>query len=64
MLFGGFAPFIVTWLSSEFDLMAPAYYMSFAIVIGIIAVYYMRETAPVKQKYDETMVITSDAKND
>lgn len=52
MLFGGFAPFIVTWLSSEFDLMAPAYYMSFAIVIGLVAVYCMKETAPFKNQMD------------
>jgi MFS transporter, MHS family, proline/betaine transporter len=45
-LFGGTAPFVVTWLISvtDNDLM-PAYYSSAAALVGLIAVFFMRETA-------------------
>ncbi len=46
MLFGGFAPFIVTWLSSAMDLAAPGYYLMFGVIVGIFAVLNMRETSP------------------
>jgi MFS transporter, MHS family, proline/betaine transporter len=45
-LFGGTAPFVVTWLISVTgnDLM-PAYYSTVAALIGMVAVFFMRETA-------------------
>ncbi len=46
MLFGGFAPFIVTWLISVFDRTAPAYYLMFGVLIGMLAVLKMKETSP------------------
>ncbi|TCM66629.1 putative MFS family arabinose efflux permease [Acinetobacter calcoaceticus] len=56
MLFGGFAPFIVTWLISIFDRTAPAYYLSLTILIGILSVIKMKETSPkmlkLKRKYN------------
>lgn len=46
MLFGGFAPFIVTWLSATIDLIAPGYYLLLGVIIGIISVLNMKETSP------------------
>ncbi|MDH4584702.1 MFS transporter [Pseudomonas sp. BN415] len=47
MLFGGFAPFIVTWLTQVGGTpVAPAYYVLFASFVGLIATCYLREGAP------------------
>ncbi len=47
MLFGGFAPFIVTWLTRVADdPVAPAYYVLFAAGIGLVAAWHLREGAP------------------
>ncbi|MCY1398696.1 Proline/betaine transporter [compost metagenome] len=47
MLFGGFAPFIVTWLTKVGGTpVAPAYYVLFTTLIGLISTYYLREQAP------------------
>ncbi|WP_213306950.1 MFS transporter [Paraburkholderia sacchari] len=47
MLFGGFAPFIVTWLTrATGSPVAPAGYVVFASVIGLFAVVVMHEGAP------------------
>ncbi|BCG23213.1 MFS transporter [Pseudomonas tohonis] len=47
MLFGGFAPFIVTWLTQVTDdPVAPAYYVLFAAGIGLVAAWNLREGAP------------------
>ena len=45
-LFGGFSPFLVTWLISiTGDRMMPAYFVTVAMVIGLIALWPMREGA-------------------
>ncbi|MCY1392813.1 Proline/betaine transporter [compost metagenome] len=47
MLFGGFAPFIVTWLTKVGGTpVAPAYYVLFTTLIGLVSTYYLREQAP------------------
>ncbi|MDG9781874.1 MULTISPECIES: citrate-proton symporter [Pseudomonadaceae] len=47
MLFGGFAPFIVTWLTQTTgDPVAPAYYVVFAASLGLVANWHLREGAP------------------
>ncbi|WP_271409045.1 citrate-proton symporter [Pseudomonas sp. Q1-7] len=47
MLFGGFAPFIVTWLTQVGGSpVAPAYYVLFAALIGVVATCFLREGAP------------------
>lgn len=47
MLFGGFSPFIVTWLSQTTgSAVAPAYYVLFSSVAGLLAICFMREAAP------------------
>ncbi|MDN7671083.1 MFS transporter [Burkholderia oklahomensis] len=43
-LFGGFSPFLVTWLIAETDdRMMPAYFVTAAMVVGLIALWPMRE---------------------
>ncbi len=47
MVFGGFAPFIVTWLTrASGSPVAPAWYVLFAATFGLAASLYMREGAP------------------
>ncbi|HEY6610838.1 MAG TPA: citrate-proton symporter [Pseudomonas sp.] len=47
MLFGGFAPFIVTWLTQTAGTpVAPAYYVLFASLIGLGGLGLLREAAP------------------
>ncbi|MCM2318605.1 Predicted arabinose efflux permease, MFS family [Pseudomonas linyingensis] len=47
MLFGGFAPFIVTWLTQASGTpVAPAYYVLFASLIGLGGLGLLREAAP------------------
>jgi len=47
MLFGGFAPFIVTWLLERTGSpLAPAYYVTFGAVIGFVAAVCLRERSP------------------
>jgi len=42
MLFGGFAPFIVTWLSGATGSpIAPVYYLLFSTALGVVACYYL-----------------------
>jgi uncharacterized protein (DUF697 family) len=42
MIFGGFAPFIVTWLSgSTGSPIAPVYYLLFSTALGVVACYYL-----------------------
>lgn len=46
MLFGGFAPFIVTWLSEVGGSpVAPAFYVLGAAFLGLLATLYLREGA-------------------
>ncbi len=49
--FGGSTQFIITWLiHATGNPVAPAWYMTGAITIGIVAVVLMKESAPVKTK--------------
>ena len=44
MLFGGFAPMIVTWLiDATGSPLAPAYYVMFGAVVGLIAAWFIAE---------------------
>ncbi len=50
-VFGGSTQFIITWLIHlTGNPLAPAWYMTGAIVIGLVAMALMRESAPVKKK--------------
>jgi MFS transporter, MHS family, citrate/tricarballylate:H+ symporter len=50
-IFGGSAQYVVTWLIAVTGApMAPAWYMTGAMIFGLIGMLAMRETAPVKQK--------------
>lgn len=46
MIFGGFSPFIVTWLSLNISVIAPTYYVLFAAIIGSLTVWTVKESAP------------------
>jgi len=47
--FGGTAQLIVTWLiHATGNALAPAWYMTFATAVGLVAMIMMRETAPAK----------------
>jgi MFS transporter, MHS family, proline/betaine transporter len=47
MLFGGFAPFIVTWLIKETDTpLAPAFYAMFGAAVGLAGALTMAEGRP------------------
>ena len=47
-IFGGSTQTIVTWLlHATGDLLAPAYYLTAANIVGVIAMMAMRETAPL-----------------
>jgi MFS transporter, MHS family, proline/betaine transporter len=46
MLFGGFAPFFVTWLiQATHTPIAPAYYLMFGAAVGLLAALFLRERA-------------------
>jgi MFS transporter, MHS family, proline/betaine transporter len=46
MLFGGFAPFFVTWLIQTTGLpVAPAFYVMFGAAVGLLASLLLRERA-------------------
>jgi hypothetical protein len=47
-IFGGSAQAIVKWLIDATNALAPAYYMTAAYSVAIIAMALMRETAPAK----------------
>ena len=50
MLFGGFAPLIVTWLSKVLDTpVAPAFYVLFTCLLTLLGIYCLQE-APREQK--------------
>lgn len=49
--FGGTAQFVVVWLTDySGSPLAPSWYMSGALVIGVCAMLAVRETAPAKTK--------------
>jgi MFS family permease len=48
-VFGGTASFVVTWLTEvTHSPLAPAVYMCVALALGLVGMFAMRETAPVK----------------
>jgi len=48
-IFGGSAQYNVAWLTDfTHDSIAPAYYMTAALVVGLIVMWIVRETAPAK----------------
>jgi MHS family proline/betaine transporter-like MFS transporter len=48
-VFGGFAPFISTWLiANTGDGLAPAYYVTVCAVLSLVALLFMKETAPAR----------------
>jgi len=50
-IFGGSTQFVITWLiKATGDAMAPAYYWSGALAIGLVAMLLIPESAPVKKK--------------
>jgi len=49
MTFGGFSPFIVTWLSHSWGVIAPGYYMFAVSAISLIAaVFFPKDQKSVK----------------
>ena len=49
--FGGSAQFIVTWLiDATGSPLAPAWYMTAAVALGLVAMLMMRESAPIKRR--------------
>ncbi len=50
-IFGGSTQFVITWLIKHTgDPMMPAYYWSGALILGLIAMALVKESAPVKSK--------------
>ncbi|HSS15335.1 MAG TPA: MFS transporter, partial [Rhizomicrobium sp.] len=48
-LFGGTASFVVTWLTAATGSpLAPAFYMCAALALGVLSMFALRETAPIK----------------
>lgn len=48
-LFGGTASFVVTWLTAATGSpLAPAWYMCGALALGVLSMFSLRETAPIK----------------
>jgi MFS transporter, MHS family, proline/betaine transporter len=46
MLFGGFAPFFVTWLIEVTGTpVAPAFYVMFGAAVGLLAAFFLKERA-------------------
>lgn len=51
MVFGGFAPLIVTWLIEQLGTpVAPSFYVLFACVIGLVGIYYMHDE-PIARRH-------------
>jgi MFS transporter, MHS family, proline/betaine transporter len=47
MVFGGFAPFFVTWLIQTTGTpVAPAFYVMFGAAVGLLAAFFLKEGAP------------------
>ena len=45
MVFGGFAPFFVTWMIQATSLaVAPAFYVIFGAAVGLVASLFLKET--------------------
>jgi hypothetical protein len=59
MVFGGFAPFFVTWLIEATGLpVAPAFYVMFGAATGLLASLFLKEPA---RHLDEAMGETKSA---
>lgn len=57
MLFGGFAPLIVTWLTKVLQTpVAPAFYVVGACLIGLASIAYLRENRASRNAADPLMV--------
>ena len=47
LLFGGLAPFVITWvISVTGDRMVPVYYIMFSSVVGLVGLMLLRDTSP------------------
>ena len=47
-IFGGFSPFIVTWMVGSLNLVyAPAYYLTSVICMSLLVLVLMKETSPI-----------------
>ncbi len=50
-VFGGSTPFVVTWLTQiTHDPLTPGWYLTGAAAIGLVALWFLPETAPAKDK--------------
>lgn len=62
MIFGGFAPFIVTWLAgSTGSPIAPVYYLLFSTLLGVIACYFLPRGRPAAVTMAPSSLATSNA---
>ncbi len=66
MIFGGFAPFFVTWLiATTGSPMAPAYYVMFGAAVGVVATCFLVERAQaVRLPAPEPIALRSEAAAD
>lgn len=62
MIFGGFAPFIVTWLAgSTGSPIAPVYYLLLSTALGVIACYFLPQGRPETAAIVSASLATSNA---
>lgn len=62
MIFGGFAPFIVTWLAgSTGSPIAPVYYLLLSTALGVIACYFLPRGRPATAEIVPASLATSNA---
>ncbi|RQO70911.1 MFS transporter [Aquitalea sp. FJL05] len=62
MIFGGFAPFIVTWLAgSTGSPIAPVYYLLLSTALGVIACYFLPRGRPATTEIVPASLATSNA---
>ncbi|MBA4706791.1 MFS transporter [Aquitalea aquatica] len=62
MIFGGFAPFIVTWLAgSTGSPIAPVYYLLLSTALGVIACYFLPRGRPETAAIVSASLATSNA---
>ncbi len=47
-VFGGSTQFIVAWLIAATGPLAPAWYMTGGVIVGLVAILQLRETAPIR----------------
>ncbi len=52
-VFGGTTPFVVTWLTGlTHDPLTPGWYLVVAAVVGLVAIWFLPETAPGRGRGD------------